>query len=77
MWVRRHLVLSYHRHARAEVTGALFSLNSPFPKPRWIRFSSVLEDEQQTVFKGEAILLEDAGISVISDIGTLVFSVVY
>jgi hypothetical protein len=35
-----------------------------------VRFSSVLEDEQQTVFKGEALLLEDVGVSVISDIGT-------
>jgi hypothetical protein len=44
--------------------------SSHYPNARWVRFSSVLEDEQQTVFKGEALLLEDVGVSVISDIGT-------
>ncbi|ELR20531.1 uncharacterized protein ACA1_052190 [Acanthamoeba castellanii str. Neff] len=42
--------------------------SSHYPNARWVRFSSVLEDEQQTVFKGEALLLEDVGVSVISDI---------
>ncbi len=46
---------------------------STFSPAKWVSFSNVLEDEQTTAFEGEAMFVEDEGISVISDIGNSSF----